>query len=115
VVWDTLIEVFFTSLGETRKAVELSLAQGFGVLTGAVLLGTVGQVVKYWKWQLFGSIAAATLFGALLGLATPSRQGMCIAFTFLGSLGYGWGQYLSIAYIKFGADQVELGVVGGLA
>lgn len=54
-------------------------------------------------------------WGALLTLATPERKGMTIAFLFLEIMAYGWAQYLSIAYIQFGADQHELGVAGGLA
>ena len=37
----------------------------------------------------------------------------CLAF--LVATFYGYGQYLSIAYIQFGADQSELGIAGGLA
>jgi MFS family permease len=116
VVWNTMIAVFFTtSTSSTNKAIELSLAQGFGILTGAILMGTLGQRVGHWKWQMFGALTGTTLFGGLLALGEPSRQGMSIAFVFLASIGYGWGQYLSIAYIQFGADQIELGIAGGLA
>jgi hypothetical protein len=74
------------------------------------------------------------LFGALLGLGNPDRKGMVsrtrtrlfyfqvtdvvfqmIAFVFLAEVGFGWAQYLSIAFIQFGVDQVELGISGGLA
>lgn len=55
------------------------------------------------------------VFGALLALATPDRFGMVIAFIFLAEVGFGWAQYLSIAFIQFGTDQVELGISGGLA
>lgn len=54
-------------------------------------------------------------FGALLALATPDRFDMVAAFIFLSEVGFGWAQYLSIAYIQFGTDQVELGISGGLA
>lgn len=38
-----------------------------------------------------------------------------MAFVFLAMTGFGWAQYLSIAFIQFGTDQVELGIAGGLA
>ena len=56
-----------------------------------------------------------TVFGALLAVVKPSTEGMGVAFAFLSSAGYGYAQYLSIAYIQFGADQTELGISGGLA
>lgn len=55
------------------------------------------------------------VFGALVALGTPDRKAMMIAFVFLAEMGFGWGQYLSIAFIQFGVDQVELGISGGLA
>ena len=113
-VWGTMVDVFFTSSTSGNKDLKLSLAQGFGVLVGAMGLAGPGHWLKHWKWQMFGSTLTATLFGALLALGNPHRQGMCIAFTFLSAAGYGWGQYLSIAYVQFGSDQIELGIVGGL-
>ena len=56
-----------------------------------------------------------TFFGAMLGYITPERKSMGIAFAFLSSMGYGYAQYLSIAYIQLGAEQTELGIAGGLA
>lgn len=45
-----MIAVFFTtSTSSPNKAIELSLAQGFGILTGAILMGTLGQRVGHWK------------------------------------------------------------------
>jgi len=61
------------------------------------------------------SITIMTFFGAMLAYITPEREGPGIAFAFLSSMGYGYAQYLSIAYIQFGADQTELGIAGGLA
>ena len=46
---------------------------------------------------------------------TPERYAMGIAFNFITATFYGYAQYLTIAYIQFGADQVELGIAGGLA
>lgn len=44
-------------------------------------------------------ITITTLFGALLAIVTPETQSMGNAFAFLSSAGYGYAQYLSIAYI----------------
>lgn len=56
-----------------------------------------------------------TFFGGMLAYVTPGHEALGIAFAFLTAMFYGYGQYLSIAYIQFGADQVELGIAGGLA
>ena len=56
-----------------------------------------------------------TFFGGLLAYVTPQRQSLGIAFAFLSATAYGYAQYLSIAYIQFGADQIELGIAGDLA
>lgn len=55
------------------------------------------------------------VFGALLALGNPERKSMMLAFVFLSMTGFGWAQYLSIAFIQFGVPQVELGISGGLA
>lgn len=90
-----------------------------GYIVGAsclVLFGTkIGNAIG-WKWQYVGTVTWMSFFGAMLAYAaTPERKGLAIAFVFLSLVGYGWSQYLSIAYIQFGADQKELGIAGGLA
>ena len=55
------------------------------------------------------------IFGALLALGNPNRKGMMLAFVFLAETGFGWAQYLSIAFLPLGVPQVELGISGGLA
>ena len=60
-------------------------------------------------------ITLMTFFGGLLAYVTPGKENLGIAFAFLTATFYGYAQYLSIAYIQFGADQVELGIAGGLA
>jgi hypothetical protein len=35
-----------------------------------------------------------------------------VAMVFLNQTFFGWAQYLSIAYVQFGCDQVELGISG---
>lgn len=80
-----------------------------------MLLTVFGSKIGHWRWQLTSSVALTVLFGALLALGNPSRKGMMIAFVFLAETAYGWAQYLSITYIQFGVEQVELGISGGLA
>ena len=60
-------------------------------------------------------IAWMTLFDGLLAYITPDRESIGIAFAFLSAAGFGYAQYLSITYIQFGAEQIELGIAGGLA
>ena len=116
IIWPTMVAVFFTTpLSPYTLAMKLSLPQGFGIFTGAMILSFGGSHFKHWRWQLGGSITVMTFFGGLLALGRPDREAMSIAFAYLSSVGYGYAQYLSIAYIQFGADQVELGIAGGLA
>lgn len=56
-----------------------------------------------------------TFWGGMLAYITPEREGFGIATAFLLATGFGYCQYLSITYTQFGAEQVELGIAGGLA
>ncbi|KAB5517489.1 fungal trichothecene efflux pump [Coniochaeta sp. 2T2.1] len=116
VVWPTMINVFFTdATTSVYRATALTLPANLGLLLGAVALSFFGTAVGHWRWTLTGSVSIMVLFGALLALGNPDRFGMMTAFVFLGQVGFGWAQYLSIAYVQFGTDQVELGIAGGLA
>jgi len=79
-----------------------------------MLLTAFGTKIGHWRWTLTGGVSIMVLFGALLALGTPDRLGMMIAFIFIAEVGFGWAQYLSIAFIQFGTEQVELGTSGGL-
>ncbi|KAF2422105.1 MFS general substrate transporter [Tothia fuscella] len=114
--YPTMIAVFFTdATTDFRYAIVLTLPQNLGLTFGAVLLTVFGTMIGHWKWTLTGSVTIMVVFGALLALGNPDRKGMMIAFVFLAQMGFGWAQYLSIAYIQFGVDQTELGISGGLA
>ncbi|KAF2837878.1 fungal trichothecene efflux pump [Patellaria atrata CBS 101060] len=116
VIYPTMISVFFTDeTTDFRYAIVLTLPQNLGLTFGAVLLTLFGTAIGHWRWTLTGSVTIMVVFGALLALGTPERKGMMIAFVFLAEVGFGWAQYLSIAFIQFGVDQVELGISGGLA
>ncbi|EON63161.1 hypothetical protein W97_02388 [Coniosporium apollinis CBS 100218] len=116
VIYPTQIAVFFTNeTTDFRYAVILTLPQNLGLTFGAVLLTLFGSKIGHWKWTLTGSVTVMVVFGALLALGTPERKGLMIAFVFLAEIGFGWAQYLSIAFIQFGVPQVELGISGGLA
>ena len=93
----------------------LATVQGFSIFTGAMILSFGGSHFQHWKLQLTIPITFMTIFGGLLAVVKPENQGMGIAFAYLSATAYGYAQYLSIAYIQFGADQVELGIAGGLA
>ena len=116
VIYPTQIATLFTT-PETdfHYAILLTLPQNLGLVFGAVLLTCFGSVIGHWRWTLTGSVTVMVVFGALLALGTPERKGMMMAFVFIAETGFGWAQYLSIAFIQFGADQVELGIAGGLA
>ncbi|KAI1617384.1 fungal trichothecene efflux pump [Exophiala viscosa] len=116
VVYPTMISVFFTTAtSDFRRAIYLSLPQGFGLLVGTILLSYFGGRVGHWRWTLTGAVTLMTFWGALLALGTPARKGLVIACFFLSNVAYGWAQFLSITFIQFGTDQVELGIAGGLA
>lgn len=112
----TMIAVYWTT-PTTPPHITYALAtvQGFGIFTGAMILTLGGKYFGHWKLQMGIPITIMTVFGALLAVVEPGREAMGIAFAFLSSAGYGYAQYLSIAYIQFGADQTELGIAGGLA
>lgn len=116
ITWPTMVGVYFTTPTTPPHIVYLlATVQGFGIFTGAMILSFGGTYFQHWKLQLTIPIFIMVLFGGLLAYVTPERLGMGVAFAFLSSMGYGYAQYLSIAYIQFGADQVELGIAGGLA
>ena len=116
ITYPTMIDVFFTNPSSPKsQALKLSLPQGLGITAGAILLSTVGKRLRNYKTSLTTMVIGMVLFGGLSALATPEREGMTIAFVFLNQLCYGWCQYLTITFIQFGVDQVDLGISGGLA
>jgi len=133
-----MVGVYFTSAATPPHIIYLlATVQGFGIFTGAMLLSFLGTHIGHWRWQMVSThkaspppapvrlltllphqgvpITLMTFFGGLLAYITPERESLAIAFAFLTAAAYGYAQYLSIAYIQFGADQTELGVAGGLA
>ncbi|KIW79185.1 hypothetical protein Z517_05797 [Fonsecaea pedrosoi CBS 271.37] len=116
IIWGEMVSLYFTHADTPPHTVYwLATVQGFGILLGGVFLSVAGNYFKHWQWQMGLSIAWMTLFGGLLAYVTPEREGVGIAFAFLSAAGFGYAQYLSITYIQFGADQIELGIAGGLA
>jgi len=116
ITWPTMVGVYFTNAETPPRTVYLlATVQGFGIFTGAMILSFGGKYFQHWKWQMGVPITLMTFFGGLLAYVTPAHENLGIAFAFLTATFYGYAQYLSIAYIQFGADQVELGIAGGLA
>ncbi|OAG36682.1 hypothetical protein AYO21_09066 [Fonsecaea monophora] len=116
VIWSTIIGTIFTTPSSpTSLAAKYSLAQGMGVLVGAICLSTIGTKLKHWKWSQCFCVTMMTMFGGLLALTTENTRAMSIVFCFFCATFYGWAQYLSITYVQFGAEQTELGIAGGLA
>jgi len=110
-----MIAVFFTNeMSSYTKAIKLSLSQGVGITIEALILSFEESHFKHWKWQLAGAATVMTIFRGLLALDNLNRKALCIAFTYLSSVRYGYAQYLLIAYIQFGADQVKLSITDGL-
>ncbi len=116
IIWPTMFEIYFvTATTPFHIVLWLATVQGFGIFTGAMILSFGGSYFQHWKLQLTIPLTFMTFFGGLLAYVKPGQESMGIAFAFLSAMGYGYAQYLSIAYIQFGADQVELGIAGGLA
>jgi hypothetical protein len=116
IIWGTMVSLYFTTTTTpTTHIYWLATVQGFGILAGGLLLSLLGNRLQHWKLQMGLSIAWMTLFGGLLAYITPERESIGIAFAFLSAAGFGYAQYLSITYIQFGAQQIELGIAGGLA
>ena len=116
ILWPTMFGFYFLK-ADTPFHIVLTLAtvQGFGIFTGAMILSFGGTHFKNWKWQMTIPITIMTFFGGMLAYVKPGQEAMGITFAYLSAAGYGYAQYLSIAYIQFGADQTELGIAGGLA
>jgi hypothetical protein len=116
ITWPTMVDVYFTNASTAPHIVYLlATVQGFGIFTGAMILSLFGKYIQHWKLQMIVPITLMTFFGAMFAYVTPQSESLGIAFAFLSSMGYGYSQYLSIAYIQFGAEQTELGIAGGLA
>lgn len=120
IVWPTMVAVYFTDATTPLSKVNgLAIVQGLGITTGATILSFGGTPFARWgiewRWQLSIALTIMTAFGGALAAVTPERMSLGIAMAFLSATGYGFGQYLTIAYIQFGADQIELGIAGGLA
>ncbi|CAO2655346.1 Nn.00g104100.m01.CDS01 [Neocucurbitaria sp. VM-36] len=116
IIYPTQIATLFTDATTDYKyRIVLGLPGNIGLCFGAFLLTVFGHRIGHWKWTLTASVSVMVVFGALLALGNPQRKGMMIAFVFLCQVGFGWAQYLSIAFIQFGVPQVELGISGGLA
>lgn len=107
--------LFSDASTDYKYRIVLGLPGNLGLCFGAFLLTVFGHRIGHWKWTLTASVTIMVVFGALLALGNPERKGMMIAFVFLCQVGFGWAQYLSIAFIQFGVPQVELGISGGLA
>lgn len=75
VVYPTMINVFFSAAGDYKYQAILTLPSNLGLAFGAALLSAFGTRIGHWRWQLIISVTGMTLFGALLGLGTPSRKG----------------------------------------
>lgn len=116
ILWGTMVSVYFTTPTTPANTIYwLATVQGFGILAGGLILAIGGSHFQHWQWQMGISITFMTLFGGLLAYVNPDRQDAGVAFAFLSATGFGYAQYLSITYIQFGADQIELGIAGGLA
>ncbi|KAH4064038.1 hypothetical protein HBI52_036910 [Parastagonospora nodorum] len=116
IIYPTQVGVLFTdATTDFKYRIVLGLPGNLGLCFGAFLLTVLGHRIGHWKWTLTASVTMMVVFGALLALGNPERKGMMIAFVFLCQVGFGWAQYLSIAFIQFGVPQIELGISGGLA
>lgn len=116
IIWGEMVSLFFTHADTPNHVVYwLSTVQGFGILVGGLLLSFCGNYFQHWQWQMGISITWLTFWGGLLAYITPEREGAGVAFAFMSAIGFGYAQYLSIAYIQFGGTQEELGIAGGLA
>lgn len=116
IIWGEMVSLYFTTATTPAHIIYwLATVQGFGILVGGMILSFGESYFQHWKWQMGISITFMTFFGGLLAYVTPEREGLGVAFAFLSAAGFGYAQYLSIAYIQFGAEQIELGIAGGLA
>lgn len=83
-------------------------------MVGAVLLAVLRTRIRHFRWQLIISLAAEVIFGALVALVTQTNRATIIALTFLEMAAHGYSVFLCYSYVQQGAEQIELGIAGGL-
>lgn len=116
ILWATMVAVFFTTPTDPISlGLKLAMVQGLGITVGSAALATLGGRIKHWKWQMTVMFVLMTFFGGLFALGRPGRVGPLIFICACSGITYAWAAYLGIAYIQFGADQIDLGIAGGLA
>ncbi|KAF5696539.1 major facilitator superfamily transporter [Fusarium mundagurra] len=115
IVGPVMINTYFTGPTTSKtKIYWMSTVQGWGIFAGSLLLSFLGKRLKHWRLQMFIPFTLMTFFGGMCAYVTPEREAIGITFVFLTSMFFGYVQYLSIVFVQFGADQTELGIVGGL-
>ncbi|OAG37836.1 hypothetical protein AYO21_07942 [Fonsecaea monophora] len=116
ILWGTMVSVFFTKPTDPiSHGMKLAMVQGLGITVGSMGLAILGGRIKHWKWQMVIAFTLMTLFGGLFALGRPGRVAPLIFICACSGITYSWAAYLGIAYIQFGAEQVDLGIAGGLA
>lgn len=115
IIWPQLISVFYTPGHDWTYGVKLTLVQGLPIAFGAIMVGLCSSYIGRWQWQLTVSTLLMTLFGSLLGLATPTNKATMSVFLFLCQFTYAWAITISIAITQMGVDQKDLGISGGIA
>jgi hypothetical protein len=116
ILWGTMVGVFYTTpTSPVSDAAVLSMIQGLGITVGSAGLAVFGSKIKRWKWQMVVMYSLMTLFGGLFALGRPGRLAPLIFISLASGITYAWAAYLTVSFIQFGADQVDLGIAGGLA
>jgi len=115
IIWGTMVAVYFDDPTAPRwKNLMLATVQGFGTGAGCAALVILGNRLGHWRLQMIVPFALMTMFGGLFAYVTPERKAAGVAVAFFTSFFFGFVEYLTTTFIQFGADQIDLGIVGGL-
>ncbi|OJD29224.1 mfs general substrate transporter [Diplodia corticola] len=120
ILWPTMTTVFYTSGGaDWVRATVLTLPQGMAICGGAAGLAAFGARIHGvgigWRWQLVAATVVVVVFGALLGLATPTNMGVMCAFLVVSQTAFAWAVPLSIMLSQLGVRHEDLGISGGVS
>ncbi|KAL1986822.1 hypothetical protein VTN96DRAFT_5475 [Rasamsonia emersonii] len=112
VLWPQEIAVLYPS--DAVEAGWLASTVGCGVVLGEILSGVLMKPLGHARWQLFGATVFMTAFMGAMASVNQHRRSYGVAFTFLGGLGVGCQEMVSIIMSALVCDPQDIGLASGL-
>lgn len=111
VLWPEEIAELYTT--DPVDAGWLACTTGSAVVLGQILSGVIMKPLGHARWQLFCSTVFMTTFLGALASADQHRKAYGIAFTFLGGLGVGFQEMITIIMAALVCDPEDIGLASG--